>query len=55
MKTTKTYTQLCCGCNGSGHMANPDFNPNVTGSTMRTFCKVCNGTGLQTVTEVTED
>ena len=51
METIRTYSQLCCGCSGSGEMPNPHFNPNVTGSAQRCHCKVCNGTGLQIVTE----
>lgn len=51
----RTYKDLCKTCYGKKTIANPDFDPNQTGSTTWITCPVCNGTGIIIVTEVYND
>ena len=54
-RTTKTYDKLCGCCLGSGMMENPSWNPNVTADPQTIICKVCQGVGVQKVTEIIEE
>lgn len=55
MKTTKTYLTGCTWCHAIGEVPNPYYNPNVTTSTLKTTCPVCNGAKTVIVTETIED
>ena len=55
MKTTKTYSKGCQWCTATGVVANPAFDPNITGNEWTIICPVCNGSKVITVTEVIED
>jgi len=54
MKITKTYYDGCRWCNSIGIISNPEFNPNVTGSTWTIVCPVCKGSKVVLVEEITE-
>lgn len=54
-RTTETYLKLCDCCWGDGMMNNHNFDPNVTSSNTHVICKVCKGSGTQTVTKVIEE
>jgi DnaJ-class molecular chaperone len=47
----KQYKIVCPSCQGSGSIRNPDFNPNLTSSTLSVVCPACEGTKVVIVTE----